>query len=168
MKRTESSLDQETKRRHTARRELLLDIIREADGHVDATELCNAARERQPRLSASTVYRSLSLFKKLGLVDDHRFDDARRYYETKARSHHQHLVCLDCGKVYEFHCPSTEKLRTKVSRDSGFDVVDTEVRLARYCPECRRRSSTSATDTEAKQQLPRLFKNGRGFRELSG
>jgi len=150
---TESSLDQETKQRHTTQRELLLDLIREADGHMDATELCKRARERQPRLSLSTVYRSLSLFKKLGLVDEHRFNDARRYYETKARSHHQHLVCLDCGKVYEFHCPSAGRLRTKVSRDSGFDVVDTEVRLAGYCPECRRRSSTSGTDTEAKEQL---------------
>jgi Fur family ferric uptake transcriptional regulator len=153
MKRINNLFNGEAKHRHTAQRELLLDLIREADGHVDATELHGRARERQPHLSLPTVYRSLSLFKKLGLVDEHHFNDARRYYETKARSHHQHLVCLGCGEVYEFHCPSTGRLRTKVSKDSGFEVVDTEVRLTGYCPKCQRRLSTTESDTETKQQL---------------
>ena len=150
MKKTKSFVNSEARQRHTAQRELLLDLIREADGHMDATELYERAREKQPRLSLSTVYRSLSLFKKLGLVDEHRFDDARHCYETKARSHHQHLICLDCGKVYEFQCPSAETLKNKVSKDSGFEVVDTEVRLVGYCPKCQSRLATSKTDTEAK------------------
>lgn len=152
MKTTKTCLNEEVRQRHTAQRELLLDLIREADGHMDATKLYECARERQPRLSLSTVYRSLSLFKKLGLVDEHRFNNARHYYETKARSRHQHLVCLGCGEVYEFHCPSAGRLRTKVSKDSGFEVVDTEVRLVGYCPKCQRRSAASGIDAEAEQQ----------------
>ena len=153
MKTTKSFLNEEVRQRHTAQRELLLDMIREADGHMDATELYERARETQPRLSLSTVYRSLSLFKKLGLVDEHRFNDARHYYETKTRSRHQHLVCLGCGEVYEFHYPSAGRLRTKVSKDSGFEVVDTEVRLMGYCPKCQRRSAASEIDAEAAQRL---------------
>ena len=91
---TKSFLNGEVGQRHTAQREMLLALIRQAEGHMDATELYERARERQPHLSLSTVYRNLSLFNKLGLVDEHQFNDARRYYEAKAGSQHQHLVCL--------------------------------------------------------------------------
>ena len=143
----------EVRQRHTAQRELLLGLIREADGHIDATGLYERARERRPRLSLSTVYRNLSLFKKLGLVDEHQFADVRRYYEPRTRSHHQHLVCLGCGEVFEFNCPCAETLHTKISSDSGFEVLDTEVRLIGYCPGCQRRLSFSESDAGIKQQV---------------
>lgn len=153
MKRTDSFLNEEVRQRHTVQRELLLNLIRQTNGHMDATELYERARERQPRLSLSTVYRNLGLFKKLGLVDEHQFSDARRYYEAKARNRHQHLVCLGCGEVFEFECPSAERLRTKISQDSGFEVVDTEVRLVGYCPKCQRQLSSSETSIETNQQV---------------
>ena len=139
--------------RSTAQRELLLRLIHEFHGHVDASELYERARERQPRLSLSTVYRNLSLFKQLGIVDEHQFTDGRRYYEPKTRRHHQHLVCVGCGDVFEFNCPSARRLRTKISNDSGFDIVDTEVRLIGYCPKCQRQLSSSKNEGETKQQV---------------
>jgi len=105
-----SILDKKLGKRSTVQRQLLLEIIRGAEGHLDADELYQQARQRHPALSLSTVYRSLRLFEELGLVEEHQFDDTRRHYELRSRIRHHHLVCLGCGRVLEFQCPSAEKL----------------------------------------------------------
>ena len=153
MRTARSYLNGKPGQRSTTQRELLLGLIRASHGHMDASALYERARERQPHLSLSTVYRNLSLFKQLGIVDEHQFTDGRRYYEPKTRRHHQHLVCVGCGDVFEFHCPSAERLRIKISNDSGFDIVDTEVRLIGYCPKCQRQLSSSGNEGETKQQV---------------
>jgi len=132
---------------------MLLELLREAGGHLDADELYQRARRRQPLLSLSTVYRSLKLFKELGLVEEHQFDGARRYYETKPETRHHHLVCLGCGRIIEFKCPTTERLKARIGREEGFEVTEAEVRLAGYCPECRQRLLDSRADAERKQEI---------------
>ena len=135
--------------RRTAQRELLVELIREAGGHLDANELHRQARQRQPSLSLSTVYRGLRLFKELGLVEEHQLRGDRRHYEIAPETgHHHHLVCLSCGRVIEFSCPLTERLKDRFMREQGFEVTEAEVRLAGYCPECRKRlTGSEATST---------------------
>jgi len=87
--------------RVTNQRALLLGLIREGKGHLDADELYRRAREKQPRLSLSTVYRTLQLLKKLSLVEELHFDETHHHYEVKPSDEHHHLVCLGCGKVIE-------------------------------------------------------------------
>src|SRR4030042_1559344 len=92
-------------RRVTAQRALLLELLRRSGGHVDADELYLRARKKNPRISLSTVYRNLQLFKKLGLVDERHFDEEHHHYEVKSGEEHQHLLCINCGKVVEFDYP---------------------------------------------------------------
>jgi len=125
--------------RITAQRRLLLDLLRKAPGHLDADELCRLAKEKEPRISLSTVYRSLRLFKELGLVEERRFADEHHRYETKGKTEHHHLICLGCGRVVEFEHPLTAKMKADVGRECGFDVVGADVRLEGYCERCRRR-----------------------------
>ena len=141
-------LEKKGGQRTTAQRALLLELIRKAKKHLDAYELYRQARERQPGLSLSTVYRSLRLFRQLGLVEEHQLEGARRHYETRPETVHHHLICLGCGRIIEFQCPSTERLKTLIGREEGFEVTEAEVRLAGYCPECHRRLERSKTDTE--------------------
>ena len=148
-----STLDKKLGKRSTAQRQLLLEIIRRAEGHLDADELYQQARQRHPALSLSTVYRSLRLFKELGLVEEHQFDDARRHYEVKSRIRHHHLVCLGCGRVLEFQCPSAERLKSRLSREEGFRVADAEVRLVGYCSKCQEQLLGSGADTKIKQEI---------------
>ena len=148
-----SPLEKGTGQRTTAQRALLLELIRQAGGHLNADGLYRQARERQPGLSLSTVYRNLRLFKQLGLVEEHQLDGARRYYEARPETRHHHLVCLGCGRIIEFQCPSTERLKTRIGREEGFEVTEAEVRLSGYCPECRQRLMGSKTDTEPKQRI---------------
>ncbi|MBI4302131.1 MAG: transcriptional repressor [Chloroflexi bacterium] len=126
-------------KRVTAQRTLLLELIRQWEGHLDADELYRQAREKEPRISLSTVYRALKLFKDLGLVEERHFDEEHHHYEAKASAEHYHLVCLSCGKVIEFKSPLIPQMKEAASRDQGFDILSAEITLAGYCPRCRLR-----------------------------
>ena len=119
----------------TRQRELLLEVIKEAGGHIDARELLRRAQEKDRNVSHATVYRSLSLFKQLGLVNEKRFGQAQCFYEAKGSSEHQHLVCKECGKVIDFACPLSDIL-DKVKRENGFTVTRAEVYIEGYCADC--------------------------------
>ncbi len=123
--------------RVTNQRALLLEIIRQGEGHLDAFELYRRAREKQPRLSLSTVYRALQKFKKLGLVEEVHFDETHHHYEVKPSSEHHHLVCLGCGRVIEFHYPLARQVKRNVPEAKDFDIIGTELRMTGYCSRCR-------------------------------
>jgi len=123
--------------RATNQRALLLEVIRRGEGHLDADEIYRQARETQPRISLSTVYRSLQAFKKLGLVEEVHFDETHHHYEVKPSSEHYHLVCLGCGRVIEFHYPLSRYVKRNVAETKDFEIVSTEIRMTGYCPRCR-------------------------------
>ena len=120
----------------TAQRRLLLELLRDAEGHIDAKELYRRASARDESISPATVYRSLNLFKELGLIDEIRLGKIRCYYEIKQSPEHQHLVCQGCGKVIEFQNPYFQKLIKAVQRERGFKITKAELYLEGYCPEC--------------------------------
>lgn len=125
--------------RITSQRALILEIMRRGRGHLDADEVYRRARARKPRLSLSTVYRTLGALKKQGLVEEVHFDDDRHYYEAKPLAEHYHMVCLDCGRVIEFRYPLARRIKQQVAEARGFEIADTEVRIAGYCPECQKK-----------------------------
>jgi len=120
----------------TTQRRLLLELMRDAEGHIDAKELYRRASVRDESISTATVYRSLNLFKELGLVDEMRLGKVRCYYEIKQSPEHQHLVCQGCGKVIEFQNPHFQKLIEAVRREHRFNITKAELYLEGYCPEC--------------------------------
>ncbi len=122
--------------RVTAQRTLLLELLRQSGGHVDADELYRRARKKNSRISLSTVYRNLQLFKKLGLVEEHHFDEEHHHYEVKSGTAHQHLLCINCGKVVEFACPVSWKLREDIGKQYDFDITGVEVRVTGLCSSC--------------------------------
>ncbi len=121
--------------RATSQRALILEVIRR--GHLDADEIYRQARAKQPNISLSTVYRTLRMFKKLGLVEELHFDETHHHYEIKPPSEHQHLVCLNCGKIMEFEYPLSPKMKRDIARRKGFEVTGVEVRMTGYCSKCR-------------------------------
>jgi len=146
-------LRRESGRRATTQRQLLLEILQEAKGHLDADELYRRARQRQPVLSLSTVYRSLQVFEELGLVKKHQFDSTRWHYELRSETTHYHLVCLGCGRILEFHCPSAKRLRSSLSKQKGFKVINAEAYLEGYCLKCQKKLLSDKTDNKAKHQV---------------
>jgi len=143
-----SDIDRKLTKRITEQRQLLLEIIQQAEGHLDADEIYRQARQKLRSISLSTVYRSLQLFKELGLIEEHQFDGMRRCYEAMPRTKHHHLVCLSCGRIFEFKYPSAARLKSRISREEGFKVTDAEVRLVGYCPDCQQRLSGNMTNSK--------------------
>lgn len=124
-------------KRTTTQRKLLLDLIQQAGGHLDADELYRRAREQEPTISLSTVYRNLKLFKELDLIDERHFAEEHHHFEAKATVEHHHLVCLGCGRVIEFKSPLIERMKRRLSRQNGFVVTDVEVCMMGYCARCQ-------------------------------
>lgn len=111
--------DKKTGYSQTRQRHLLLELIRDAGGHIDAKELFKRASAKDQSISSATVYRTLSLFKQLGMIEAKRLGRAHCYYEIKHSHQHQHLVCNRCGKVVDFDCPLNDIVE-KVEREHCF------------------------------------------------
>ena len=136
LKKSSRKILDSSKQRVTAQRTLLLDILRRDDEHMDADELYRRAKQKYPRISLSTVYRNLQLFKKMGLIEERHFAEEHHHYEVKPTDEHQHLFCLDCGKVVEFACPLSNEFRRDIGMRYGFEVSGVEVRMTGLCSEC--------------------------------
>lgn len=127
-------------KRVTPHRLLLLEVMQEHGGHLDADELHLLAKAREPRLSLSTVYRTLSLLKELDLIEELHFDEEHHHYEIKVReAEHHHLICLNCGEIIEFENPLIDKIKAQVAQDQNFRVTGAHIDLKGYCQRCSER-----------------------------
>lgn len=132
----------------TAQRQLLLNLIKKAGGHISAKELYRRASRKNESISLATVYRTLRLFKDLGLIEERRLGQVNWCYEIKDLAEHQHLVCSCCGNVIEFDSNLIRKIIEKVQRDYGFSVTKTELYMEGYCEKCKDVASNRAGSGE--------------------
>lgn len=131
-------------KRVTGQRQLLLEVLQEHGGHLDAQELYRLAHARDARINLSTVYRTVGLLRDLGLVDELHLGEDHHHYELKTPTTHYHLICSDCGTVVEFASLLIEQLKTEVGRRYEFDVFDASVDLTGVCAACRATAEQSA------------------------
>ena len=122
--------------RLTAQRLVLLELVQKTEGRLDVYEIYRRAKERNRKISLSTVYRALRLFTDLGIVDDLQRDE-HHYHAPKLSHEHHHLVCLGCGQVVEFESDLVDALKESVGSRHKFDVTRGEVHLSGYCERCR-------------------------------
>jgi Fe2+ or Zn2+ uptake regulation protein len=125
-------------KRTTSQRRLLLDILKQADGHLDADELFRRAKLKVPHISLSTVYRNLRLFKDLGVITERHFVEEHHHYEVKPKADHHHLICLGCGQVTEFDSDQIAKIAKEIGLKHDFSVTGSDLHIEGYCPRCRK------------------------------
>ena len=126
--------------RMTHQRRLLIQIIQGAESHLDAVALWERARGQDPTLNKVTVYRTLAMLKKHGLVDEldlMHLRGGKHYYEAKASRDHVHLACLKCGRIQEFESSLFEKLKGQIERQRRFNIKVVRVEAGGYCENCR-------------------------------
>lgn len=126
--------------RLTRQRRILLDLIDSSGRHLDAESLFLMAKEKDPKLNRVTVYRTLKLLKKGGLVDEldlMHYGGDQHYYETRLKQEHAHIICLRCGKVEEFFGEPLQKLRRQVESHFGFEILIARTEIGGYCPHCQ-------------------------------
>ena len=127
--------------RMTRQRRTILGVIETADQHLDVGMILRKARKADPSIDRVTVYRTIKLLKRHGLVDEldllHLRGD-KHYYERHPQREHLHMACLRCGKVMEFESDLFERLKGQVERDCRFHIIVTRVEMGGYCADCRR------------------------------
>ncbi|QUS55989.1 Fur family transcriptional regulator [Pseudovibrio brasiliensis] len=115
--------------RMTEQRRVIADVIQSAEDHPDVEELYRRASQIDPKISISTVYRTVKLFEDSGIIERHDFRDGRSRYETVSDEHHDHLINLRSGDVIEFRSEEIEKMQEEVARKLGFKLVDHRLEL---------------------------------------
>jgi Fur family ferric uptake transcriptional regulator len=125
--------------RMTRQRRVILQVMDDAEQHLDVDQIFERARIIDPDVHLVTVYRTIDLLKKHGLIDEldllHLRGD-RHYYETHGPRDHIHVACLKCGKVREFESRLYEQLKSQIERDFGMKVTVSRTEVGGYCAEC--------------------------------
>lgn len=134
--------------RPTARRRLVLEILQESHEHLDAEMVFQRARRRDPQISKTTVYRTLALFKLLGLVEEHQFGENHGHFEPAPDSPHYHFTCQECGQVTEFQAPDVEAAALRLCQEQGNSLEQVKLELSGICHTCQvRKASLPGTIT---------------------
>ena len=115
--------------RMTGQRRTIAQVLSEAEDHPDVEEVYRRASARDPRISLSTVYRTVRLFESAGILDRHEFGDGRARYEPAGHRHHDHLINVKTGEVIEFSNEQIEKRQEAVARELGFKLIGHRLEL---------------------------------------
>lgn len=113
----------------TEQRRVIARILSEADDHPDVEQLYRRATAVDPRISISTVYRTVKLFEEAAILDRHDFRDGRARYEEVPEAHHDHLLDVQSGKVIEFRNEEIEELQRQIAAKLGYELIDHRLEL---------------------------------------
>jgi Fur family ferric uptake transcriptional regulator len=141
--------------RLTRQRQILLELIDKSGQHLDAENLFQMAKEKDPKLNRVTVYRTLKLLKAGGLVDEldlMHYGGDQHYYETRTKQEHAHVICLRCGRVEEFFGEPLQRLRRQIEAHFGFEIVLARTEVGGYCSHCQ--ALRAMEFEEARAQAP--------------
>jgi Fur family transcriptional regulator, ferric uptake regulator len=109
--------------------------------HMSAEDVYRELLGEQQEIALATVYRVLTQFEQAGLLKRSNFDSGKAVFELNEGSHHDHLVCLQCGRVEEFYDADIERRQRSVAKERGFDLQDHALALYANCqrPNCKNR-----------------------------
>ena len=112
--------------------------------HMTAEDVFRVLLEERSDVGLATVYRVLTQFEQAGLLNRSNFESGKAVYELNEGQHHDHLVCLDCGKVEEFYDAEIEKRQHAVAKAKGFAIADHSLSIYANCTKdkCPNRSDT--------------------------
>ena len=109
----------------TQPRKRILELLEEAGNkHVTADDIYRTLTQAGEDLGLATVYRVLNQFEAAGLVVKHNFEGGQAYYELDSGDHHDHMVCVETGKVVEFSNQEIERLQAQIASEHGYDIED--------------------------------------------
>ena len=130
--------------RSTDQRRLIVETFFHAQHHVSIEELLAQVRAQDPRVGYATVYRTLKLLTECGVAFERRFGDGLTRYELADDStHHDHLICVECGDITEFEEPKIEELQEEIARRYGFELRTHKHEMYGVCPKCRAGTTVS-------------------------
>jgi Fur family ferric uptake transcriptional regulator len=124
--------------RNTHQRELILDAFLSTGAHITVDELFSLIKEKNPDIGYATVHRNLSLLCESGLAEEIKIGNQKTRYETIfGREHHDHLICIKCGRFIEVYDTKIEELQDKLAEANDFLSVRHKLEIYGYCKACR-------------------------------
>ena len=113
----------------TDQRRVIARVLSDSADHPDVEQVYRRATEVDPRISISTVYRTVRLFEEANILERHDFGDGRARYEEIPESHHDHLIDIQSGKVIEFRNERIEQLQREIAKELGYELADHRLEL---------------------------------------
>jgi len=144
-----------TNRQHklTRQRRLVMEMLQQSREHLDAYELYQLVKERDPRISLATVYRTLALLKEMGLVSEQRLGEEHGHFEMAPQTPHYHFTCQRCGRVIEFKLPDLTKVIQKMAEQRHLHIHQVQLMLLGICDSCLEKERTP-TREDLETQTP--------------
>ncbi len=128
--------------KQTKQRNIIIEIFLDQGGHVSAEDLHAKVRKKGHNIGLATVYRTLNLLKEGGFADQKQFSDGKSVFELREPGqHHDHLVCVSCGKVVEFENQEIEILQEQVAKRYHFRLTRHTLDLFGYCSDCDKKTT---------------------------
>ncbi|MBI4786813.1 MAG: transcriptional repressor [Chloroflexi bacterium] len=127
----------ENRRKLTRPRQVVLEIISQANHHLTPAEIYRQAKMKYPHLGLTTVYRTLDLLVELGYVQRIHLAEGCHSYAPIAQSHGHHLVCSNCGRAEEFSDCDLEGLVQSLQGKTGYAIDVHVLELMGLCPDCQ-------------------------------
>lgn len=126
--------------RLTRQRRVLLQVMDNAERHLDAGAILERAQKVDSRIHRVTVYRTLDMLKKFGLIDELdllHIHGEQHFYESHGPRDHIHVACLRCGKVREVESRLFEQLKRQIEHDCQIKITVTRTEIGGYCADCK-------------------------------
>ncbi len=128
--------------RLTPQRETILQVFQELPKgqHLSAEDLYNVLQERGSGISLSTIYRTLKLMARMGILRELELAEGHKHYEINQPHpyHHHHLICVRCSKTIEFKNDQILKIGAKAAQKEGYHLLDCQLTIHAVCPACQR------------------------------
>ncbi|MCW9059234.1 MAG: ferric iron uptake transcriptional regulator [Gammaproteobacteria bacterium] len=105
--------------------------------HLSAEDVYKSLLESGEEIGLATVYRVLTQFETAGLVARHHFEGGHSMFELNEGDHHDHILCVKCGRVDEFMDETIEKRQRQIAQDAGYEITDHSLYIYGICPDCR-------------------------------
>jgi Fur family transcriptional regulator, ferric uptake regulator len=123
--------------RWTTQRQVIVETFISSDEHITVEDLHHRVRGIDRTVSAATVYRTINMLVEMGVATKRHFGTGSATFECEVnKEHHDHLVCLSCGRIIEFHNDAIEDLQEAVAREHGFRISHHRMELYGTCAEC--------------------------------
>lgn len=122
--------------KNSHQRELVLKAIYEDGGHLSPEDIYYAIRKSYKSASVSSIYRILAFLEKEGFVSSIEIDKSGKRYEIASGTHHDHIICVECGKIIEFCNDEIEKLQVEVTDSYGAKPITHDMLLYVVCADC--------------------------------
>jgi len=126
--------------RLTRQRRTILSVIETAKRHLDASQILRKAKAVHADVDRVTVYRTLALLKRHGLIDEldlMHMEGEKHFYERRTQREHIHMTCIGCGQVIEFESRLFDKLKRQIATECQFHIKVARMELGGYCAKCR-------------------------------